>query len=101
MRLRVFDVILKDILAYVFRTGKYEGEHFTIIERKIKILNQDCEKTVGKRFFFQVDSDDKNKTIVSHGKLSGHLQDLFFIDSLPYRDILEDEIAKSARIVIK
>ena len=100
MKLRVFDVILKDILSYASRTGKYGAEHLTIIERKIKILNQHCEKTVGKRFFFQVDTDDKNKTIASHGKLSGHLQDLFFIDSFPYDDILTDEIAKSARTVV-
>ncbi|CAF5171095.1 unnamed protein product, partial [Rotaria magnacalcarata] len=75
MKLRVFDVILKDMLAYASRTGKYGGEHLAIIERKKKILNQHCERTVGKRFFFQVDTDDKNKTISSHGKLSGHLQD--------------------------
>ncbi|CAF1554896.1 unnamed protein product, partial [Rotaria magnacalcarata] len=79
LKLRVFDVILKDILSYASRTGKYGGEHLAIIENKIKILNQHCERTVGKRFFFQVDSDDKNKTIASHGKLSGHLQDLFFV----------------------
>ena len=84
MKLRVFDVILKDILAYASRTGKYGGEHLAIIERKIKILNQHCERTVGKRFFFQVDTDDKNKTISSHGKLSGHLQDLFFVDSFRF-----------------
>ncbi|CAF1571574.1 unnamed protein product, partial [Adineta steineri] len=100
MKLRVFDVILKDILAYASRTGKYGGEHLAILGRKIKILNQHCERTVGKRFFFQIDTDDKNKTISSHGKLSGHLQDLFFIDSFPYDDILNDEIAKSARIVV-
>ncbi|CAF4400445.1 unnamed protein product [Rotaria magnacalcarata] len=100
MKLRVFDVILKDMLAYASRTGKYGGEHLAIIERKIKILNQHCERTVGKRFFFQVDTDDKNKTISSHGKLSGHLQDLFFVDSFPYDDILNGEIAKSARIVV-
>jgi len=100
MKLRVFDVILKDILAYASRTGKYGSEHLTIIENKIKILNQHCERTVGKRFFFQVDTDDKNKTIASHGKLSGHLQDLFFVDSFPYGDILNDEIAKSARTVV-
>ncbi|CAF4093686.1 unnamed protein product, partial [Rotaria magnacalcarata] len=100
MKLRVFDVILKDMLAYASRTGKCGGEHLAIIERKIKILNQHCERTVGKRFFFQVDTDDKNKTISSHGKLSGHLQDLFFVDSFPYDDILNGEIAKSARIVV-
>lgn len=100
MKLRVFDVILKDILAYASRTGKYGGEHLAIIERKIKILNQHCERTVGKRFFFQVDTDDKNKTISSHGKLSGHLQDLFFVDSFPYDEILNGDIAKSARIVV-
>ncbi|CAF2158076.1 unnamed protein product [Rotaria magnacalcarata] len=86
MKLRVFDVILKDILSYASRTGKYGAEHLTIIEHKIKILNQHCEKTVGKRFFFQVDTDDKIKL-------------LFFIDSFPYDDILTDEIAKSARTV--
>ncbi|CAF4611882.1 unnamed protein product, partial [Rotaria socialis] len=100
MKLRVFDIILKDILSYASRTSKYEAEHLTILEHKIKILNQHCEKTVGKRFFFQVDTDDKNKTIASHGKLSGHLQDFFFIDSFPYEDILTDEIAKSARTVV-
>ncbi|CAF1547595.1 unnamed protein product [Adineta ricciae] len=100
MKLRVFDVILKDILTYASRTGKYGAEHVAIIERKIKILNQHCERTVGKRFFFQIETDDKNKTISSHGKLSGHLQDLFFVDSFPYDDILNDDIAKSARIVV-
>ena len=100
MKLRVFDVILKDILSYASRTGKYGAEHLSVIEQKVKILNQHCERTVGKRFFFQVDTDDKNKTIISHGKLSGHLQDLFFVDSFPYHDILNDEIAKSARAVV-
>ncbi|CAF4949977.1 unnamed protein product, partial [Rotaria socialis] len=32
MKLRVFDVILKDMLAYASRTGKYGGEHLAIIE---------------------------------------------------------------------
>ena len=40
MKLRVIDVILKDILAYASRTGKYGSEHLAIIERKIKILKQ-------------------------------------------------------------
>lgn len=100
MKLRIFDVILKDMLAYASRTGKYGAEHLSLIEQKIKILNKHCEKTVGKRFFFQVDLDDKNKTIGSHGKLSGHLQDRFFVDSFPYDDILNDDIAKSARTVV-
>ena len=100
MKLRIFDVILKDILSYASRTGKYGAEHLSIIERKIKILNKHCEKTVGKRFFFQVDTDDQNKTIASHGKLSGHLQDLFFNDNFPYSDILDDPVAKSARNVV-
>ncbi|CAF1492503.1 unnamed protein product [Rotaria sp. Silwood1] len=100
MKLRVFDVILKDILSCASRTGKYGNEHSTIIQQKIEILNQHCEKTVGKRFFFQMDSDDKNKTIGSHGKLTGHLQDLFFVDSFPYDDILINEVAKSARAVV-
>jgi hypothetical protein len=100
MKLRIFDVILKDMLAYASRTGKYGAEHLSLIDQKIKILNKHCEKTVGKRFFFQVDLDDKNKTIGSHGKLSGHLQDLFFVDSFPYDDILNDDIAKSARTVV-
>ena len=100
MKLRVFDVVLKDILSHASRTGKYGAEHLALIEQKIKILNKHCEKTVGKRFFFQIDSDDKNKTIASHGKLSGHLQDLFFVDSFPYNDILNDDFAKSARTVV-
>jgi hypothetical protein len=32
--------------------------------------------------------------------LSGHLQDLFFVDSFPYEDILEDKFAKSARTIV-
>ena len=100
MKLRVFDVLLKDILSHASRTGKYGGEHVKIIEEKIRALNRHCERTVGKRFFFQIDTDDKNKTIASHGKLSGHLQDLFFIDTFPYDDILSGDIAKSARSVV-
>ncbi|CAF3024272.1 unnamed protein product, partial [Rotaria sp. Silwood2] len=100
MKLRIFDVILKDILSSASRTGKYGGEHSTIIEKKIEILNQHCKRTIGNRFFFQVETDDKNKIIASHGKLSGHLQDLFFVDSFPYKEILGDEVAKSARSVV-
>ena len=100
MKLRVFDVILKDILSHASRTGKYGAEHVMLIEKKIEALNAHCLKTVGKRFFFQIDCDEKNKTITSHGKLSGHLQDLFFVDSFPYEKILDDEIAKSARCVV-
>ncbi|CAF4221972.1 unnamed protein product [Rotaria magnacalcarata] len=100
MKLRIFDIILKDMLSHASRTGKYGSEHLAIIENKIKILNQHCQKTVGKRFFFQVDVDDKNKTITSHGKLSGHLQDFFFVDTFPYDDVLDDELAQSARVVV-
>ena len=98
--LPIFDVILKDILAHASRTGKYGAEYLNMIEQKIKILNAHCEKTVGKRFFFQIDSNNNNKTIASHGKLSGLLQDRFFIDSFPYDDIFDDPVAKSARVVV-
>ena len=77
-----------------------EQNIYPSLKKKIKLLNQHCEKTVGKRFFFQINSDDRNKTISSHGKLSGHLQDLFFVDSFPYNDILNDEVAKSARNIV-
>ena len=87
-------------MSYASRSGKYGAEHLSVTEKKIKVLDQHCEKTVGKRFFFQIDSDDRNKTISSHGKLSGHLQDLFFVDSFPYNDILNDEVAKSARNIV-
>ena len=100
MKLRIYDVILKDILSYASRTGKYGSEHLAIIERKIKILNKHCEKTVEKRFFFEVDSDEKNKTIASRGKLSGHLQDLFFVDTFPYEEVLGGDIAKSVQAVV-
>ncbi|CAF4416023.1 unnamed protein product [Rotaria sp. Silwood2] len=100
MKLRIFDVILKDILSHASRTGKYGDEHVVILKQKVEILNQHCDRTVGKRFFFQIDSENNNKTIASHGKLSGHLQDLFFVDSFPYDDILRDDIAKSARLVV-
>ena len=89
LKLRIFDVILKDILSYASRTDKYDAEHLKIMEKKIKVLNEHCEKTVGKRFFFQIDSENNNKTIASHGKLSGLLQDQFFIDSFPYEDLLD------------
>ena len=100
LKLRIFDVILKDILAYASRTEKYGQDHLNIIEKKIKALNEHCEKTVGKRFFFQIDSDNNNKTIASHGKLSGLLQDNFFIDSFPYEALLDSEKAKLVRIVV-
>ena len=72
----------------------------SLAEQEIKILNRHCEKTGGNRFLFPVDSDDNNETFASHGKLSGLLQDHFFVDSFPCDDILEDGIAKSARIVM-
>ena len=100
IKLRIFDIFLKDILSHASRAGKYGNEHLVIIERKIAVLNKHCEKTVGKRFFFQVEVDDKNKIISSHGKLSGHLQDLFFIDSFPYEEILNNDIAKSVPSVV-
>ena len=52
MKLRIFDVILKDVVSHASRTGKYGAEHL-IIEKRIKILNQHCEKTIGKLFFFK------------------------------------------------
>jgi len=100
LKLRIFDVILKDILSYASRTDKYDAEHLKIMKKKIKVLNEHCEKTVGKRFFFQIDSENNNKTIASHGKLSGLLQDQFFIDSFPYEDLLDDAKAKAVRIVV-
>lgn len=42
----------------------------------------------------------KNKTIASHGKLSGHLQDIFLVDSFPYEKILDANLAKSARTIV-
>ena len=53
LKLRIFDGILKDILAHASRTGKYGVEHLSLIEEKIKVLNKHYEKTVGKRFFFK------------------------------------------------
>lgn len=100
LKLRVFDVILKDILSCASRTGQYGAEQIATIQKKIDVLNVHCERTVGKRFFFQIDSDDKNKTIASHGKLSGHLQDIFFVDSFPYEEILDHDTAQSARKVV-
>ena len=101
MKLRIFDVLLKDMLCHASKTGKYGSDHVREIEKKILILNQHCEKTVGKRFFFQIDYDDQNKTISSHGKLSGHLQDLFFSNDFPYDAILDDVLAKSTRSVVQ
>ena len=37
-KLRVFDIILKDILSYASRTGKYGAEHLSIIEKKLRFL---------------------------------------------------------------
>lgn len=61
MKLRVFDVLLKDILSCASCTGKYGAENLMIIQKKIDSLNAHCERTVRKRFFFQIDSDDKEQ----------------------------------------
>ncbi|CAF1374047.1 unnamed protein product [Didymodactylos carnosus] len=101
MKLRIFDVLLKDILAHASRTEQYGAEHTKIIEEKVAILNRHAEKTVGKRFFFQIDPENQNKTITSRGKLSGHLQDLFFIDQFPFAQVLGNgAINKSAKRVV-
>jgi hypothetical protein len=63
MKLRVFDVLLQDMISHVSRTGKYGAEHMSVIERKISILSQHCERTVGKHFFLQVKSDDHDEIL--------------------------------------
>lgn len=52
MKLRVFDVLLTDMISHVSRNEKYGAEHIPIIDRKISILSQHCERPVGKHFFF-------------------------------------------------
>ena len=68
MKLRVFDIILKDILAYASRTDKYENEHVDILQRKMKILNQYWEKNVGQRFLCEIYSSHKNNGVASRPK---------------------------------
>ncbi|CAM4933015.1 unnamed protein product [Rotaria socialis] len=91
MRLRIFDIILKDILAEASRTGEYEPTHTKKLEEKIDILNKHAMNTIGKRFFFKFETENNVKTIVSCGRFSGHLQQAFFVDSFPYEKIIENK----------
>lgn len=50
MRLRIFDILLKDILAEASRTGEYEPMHTRKLEERVNVLNQHASKTIGKRF---------------------------------------------------
>lgn len=101
MRLRIFDIILKDILSEASRTGEYGPAHNKKLEDKVEILNKHSMSTIGKRFFFKIETENNIKTIVACGRFSGHLQDQFFVDSFPYEKIIEnDTVAKNARNLV-
>ncbi|CAF2891906.1 unnamed protein product [Rotaria sp. Silwood2] len=101
MRLRIFDILLKDILAEASRTGEYEPAHTRKLEEKVEILNQHSISNIGKRFSFKIETENNAKTIVPCGRFSGHLQELFFIDSFPYDKIIQNEnISKNAKNLV-
>jgi hypothetical protein len=54
MRLKIFDIILKDILSEASRTGEYEPIHTKKLEEKIDVLNKHASITIGKRFFLKL-----------------------------------------------
>ena len=102
MRLRIFYILLKDILAEASRTREYEPAHTRKLEEKVEVLNKHSGATIGKRFFFKIETENNVKTIVSCGRFSGHLQDLFFVDSFPYEKIIQNEnISKNAKNLVK
>ena len=97
MRLRIFDILLKDILTEASRTGEYEPTYTRRLEEKVEVLNKHSTTTIGKRFFFKIETENNVKTIVPCGRFSGHLQELFFIDSFPYQKIIENETTSKNR----
>ncbi|CAF3766597.1 unnamed protein product [Rotaria socialis] len=102
MRLGIFDIILKDIFAEASRTGEYEPVHTKKLEEKLEILNKHSIATIGKRFFFKLETENNVKTIVPCGRFSGHLQQSFFVDSFPYEKIIENEtISKNAKNLVE
>ena len=102
MRLRIFDIILKDILAEASRTGEYEPLHTKKLEEKINVLNKHATNTIGKRFFFKLETENNIKSIVSCGRFSGHLQEVFFVDSFPYEKIIENkDRSKNAKNLVQ
>ncbi|CAF4535003.1 unnamed protein product, partial [Rotaria magnacalcarata] len=102
MRLRIFDIILKDILAEASRTGEYEPVHTKKLEEKLEILNKHSIATIGKRFFFKLETENNIKTIVPCGRFSGHLQQSFFVNSFPYEKLIENEtISKNAKNLVE
>ena len=102
MRLRIFDILLKDILAEASRTGEYEPAHSRKLEEKIDVLNQHASSTIGKRFFFKAETENNIKTIVSCGRFSGHLQESFFIDSFPYEKLIQNHVTcKNAKDLVE
>ncbi|CAF3115316.1 unnamed protein product [Rotaria sp. Silwood2] len=101
MKLRIFDIILKDILAEASRTGEYEPAHTKKLEEKIDVLNKHATNTIGKRFFFKLETENNVKTIVSCGRFSGHLQEVFFVDMFPYEKVIENlDSSKNARNLV-
>jgi hypothetical protein len=76
MRLKIFDILLNDILAEASRTGEYEPIQTKKLG-KVEILNKHTTDTIGKRFFFKIEIQNNVKTIASCGRFSGHLQEIF------------------------
>jgi hypothetical protein len=102
MRLRIFDIILKDILSEASRTGEYEPAHTKKLEERIDVLNKHASNNIGKRFFFKIETENNVKTIVSCGRFSGHLQDKLFDDSFPYDKVLQNvDVSKNAKNLVQ
>ncbi|CAF4475372.1 unnamed protein product [Rotaria sp. Silwood2] len=95
------DGTLMDILAEASRTGEYEPAHTKKLEEKIDVLNKHATNTIGKRFFFKLETENNVKTIVSCGRFSGHLQEVFFVDMFPYEKVIENlDSSKNARNLV-
>ena len=102
MRLRIFDIILKAILAEASRTREYEPLHTKKLEEKINVLNKHATYTIGKRSFFKLETENNIKSIVSCGRFSGHLQEVFFVDDFPYEKIVENiDRSKNAKNLVQ
>ena len=64
MRLRIFDIILKDILVEISRTGEYDPIHTQKLQEKVAVLNKHATNTIAKRFFFKLETENNVKTIL-------------------------------------
>ncbi|CAF2994797.1 unnamed protein product [Rotaria sp. Silwood2] len=101
MRLRIFDILLKDILSEASKTNEYEPNHSKKLEAKFALLNKHAVQQIGNRFFFKIEIETNVKSIVVCGRFSGHLQQKLFVDSFPYEIIENEQISKNAKNLVE